>query len=211
MENNDLSFSRKILFTLVFTFYAFVFYVFTYLFLDAYYPEQLVVPATITGEFLALATALFTGIVLAAYLGASYVVLGGLRSRYGDYVRDYDSSRPPRRGWLRRRSESATRSASRSASRPVRRRPRIYDDARPPADRPLTDRPSTHRPSGKRPPRAERAPRRSAPQSSAPRRAVRRPPPSRSSSRMESRGPEQHRESPPARSVRRRPPRRGDR
>jgi hypothetical protein len=90
-----LTLPQKIIFTVVFTVYWFVFYGivrFTLLWFD---PSLLEIPDRLTQTYLWTVLAVFTGIVAMAYLGASAVVLGHLPGRQNQTPRD--SGRKPRR------------------------------------------------------------------------------------------------------------------
>ncbi|MCB1325807.1 MAG: hypothetical protein KDK35_11290 [Leptospiraceae bacterium] len=120
-----MSWWTRLKFTIAFTVYGFIFYVFLYYGLSSYNPELVRIPDRLDGDFVSIATGAFLLVIVLAYAGAHSIVRMPRAPR-----------RPPR---PRLRPESAPPPRARRRTR--KRRPRIRD----------TQRPS--RPGPKRPPR----------------------------------------------------------
>ena len=75
-----MSLWQKILFTLVFTLYFFIFYGMVYYVAEWWDPTLVEPPARIDSGYLAGLLALFTVLVWLAYVGAAYVLFGSLRA-----------------------------------------------------------------------------------------------------------------------------------
>ncbi|MCR9141290.1 MAG: hypothetical protein NXI24_03500 [bacterium] len=95
-----LTLLQKILFTVVFTVYWFIFYGIVYYALSWWDPALLEIPERLGETHVLAATAIFTALVFLAYAGAGYVVLGRLPG--GDPDRNS--------GWSSRRTGGGRRS-----------------------------------------------------------------------------------------------------
>ena len=102
-----MSLPQKILFTAVFTIYWFIFYGISYYGLAWYDPTLLKPPAQLSQGYAAAVIAVFTAVVVLAYLGASFVVLGRLPG----------SPEQPTRGRGRETMREAVRSTRSAAAR----------------------------------------------------------------------------------------------
>ncbi len=71
---------KKILFTLTFSVYCFIFYSVTYYILD-YFNPALLRPETLSSQDSGILIGIFTGIVLCAFIGANYVIYGNASGR----------------------------------------------------------------------------------------------------------------------------------